>query len=128
WRGPCGSLRGMAAQARAVQVERASRRQLELLDETAAAPVSVRETPVTPSRTERSAHKQASARERKLPRLAVRPAEAAEMLGVSRVYWEDHFTGVGRAVGGGRRILVAVAELGRWLPRNAARRGAPAGV
>jgi excisionase family DNA binding protein len=58
---------------------------------------------------------------RTLPRLAVSPDEAAEMLGVSRDYFDEHVIGELRVVRRGRRILVALAELERWLDRAAAR-------
>jgi len=45
------------------------------------------------------------------------------MLGVSRDYFDEHVIGDLRVVRRGRRILVPVAELERWLTRNAARRG-----
>ncbi len=59
--------------------------------------------------------------QRTLPRLAVSPDEAAEILGVSRDYFDEHVIGELRVVRRGRRILVAVAELERWLDRAAAR-------
>ncbi len=56
-----------------------------------------------------------------LARLALSPDEAAEMLGVSRDYFDEHVIGELRVVRRGRRILVALAELERWLDRAAAR-------
>jgi hypothetical protein len=53
------------------------------------------------------------------PRLAVSPNEAAAVLGVSRDYFDEHIIGDLRIVHRGRRILVAVAELERWLDRAA---------
>lgn len=55
------------------------------------------------------------------PRLAVSPTEAAELLGVSRNYFDEHLLPELRVVRRGRRVLVAVAELERWLAENAAR-------
>ena len=55
------------------------------------------------------------------PRLAVSPDEAAAVLGVSRDYFDEHVIGELRVVRRGRRILVALAELERWLGRAAAR-------
>ena len=55
------------------------------------------------------------------PRLAVSPDEAAAVLGVSRDYFDEHVIGELRVVRRGRRILVALAELERWLDRSAAR-------
>jgi excisionase family DNA binding protein len=54
-------------------------------------------------------------------RLAVSPDEAATVLGVSRDYFDEHVIGELRVVRRGRRILVALAELERWLDRAAAR-------
>jgi excisionase family DNA binding protein len=57
------------------------------------------------------------------PRLAVSPDEAAAVLGVSRDYFDEHVIHELRVVRRGRRILVALAELERWLDRAAARAG-----
>jgi excisionase family DNA binding protein len=64
-----------------------------------------------------------SPRERKrgLPRLSVSPDEAAEMLGVSRDYLDEHVLCELRIVRRGRRVLIALAELERWLDQSAAR-------
>jgi len=120
---------------RAVRVERASSRQLELLGESPAAPTSAPDTAVVAQdgrsvgeRAARSGRERAPSRDRKLPRLAVSPGEAAEMLGVSRDYFDEHVIGDLRVVRRGRRILVPVAELERWLARNAARAAALSGV
>ena len=45
------------------------------------------------------------------------------MLGVSRDYFDEHVIDELRVVRRGRRILVALSELERWLDRNAARAG-----
>jgi excisionase family DNA binding protein len=58
------------------------------------------------------------------PRLAVSPDEAAAVLGVSRDYFDEHVIDELRIVRRGRRILVALAELERWLDRAATVRGA----
>ncbi|HLE98809.1 MAG TPA: helix-turn-helix domain-containing protein [Gaiellaceae bacterium] len=61
--------------------------------------------------------------QRTLPRLSVSPGEAAEMLGVSRDYFDEHVIQELRIVRRGRRILIALAELQRWLDRAATTRG-----
>jgi excisionase family DNA binding protein len=55
------------------------------------------------------------------PRLSVSPDEAAAILGVSRDYFDEHVIGELRVVRRGRRILIALAELERWLDRSATR-------
>jgi excisionase family DNA binding protein len=55
------------------------------------------------------------------PRLAVSPDEGAAILGVSRDYFDEHVIGELRIVRRGRRILVPLAELERWLDRSATR-------
>jgi excisionase family DNA binding protein len=65
--------------------------------------------------------KPSSGEPRTFPRLAVSPDEAAEILGVSRDYFDEHVIGELRVVRRGRRILVALTELERWLDRAAAR-------
>lgn len=54
------------------------------------------------------------------PRLALSPDEAASVLGVSRDYLDEHVIAELRIVRRGRRILIALAELERWLDRSAA--------
>lgn len=54
-------------------------------------------------------------------RLALSPDEAAAVLGVSRDYLDEHILDELRVVRRGRRILVALAELERWLDRSATR-------
>jgi hypothetical protein len=57
-----------------------------------------------------------------LPRLCVKPEEAAHMLGVSRDFFDEHVKPELRIVRrGSRTILIPVAELVRWVERNAAR-------
>jgi excisionase family DNA binding protein len=55
------------------------------------------------------------------PRLALSPDEAAAVLGVSRDYLDDHVIDELRVVRRGRRVLIALAELERWLDRSASR-------
>ena len=55
------------------------------------------------------------------PRLALSPDEAAALLGVSRDYFDEHVIDELRVVRRGRRILVALAELERWLDQSATR-------
>jgi excisionase family DNA binding protein len=56
-----------------------------------------------------------------IPRLALSPAEAAASLGCSRDYFDERVAPELRVVRRGRRVLVPIAELERWLDRNAAR-------
>ena len=51
--------------------------------------------------------------------LAVRPDAAAEMLGVSRDFFDEHVLRELRYVRRGRAILIPVAELERWLEEQA---------
>ena len=53
-------------------------------------------------------------------RLALAPAEAASALGVSRDFFDEHVLPDLRVVRRGRRRLVPVRELERWLDREAA--------
>jgi len=54
-------------------------------------------------------------------RRAVTRAEAAAALGVSLDYFEEHVQPDLRLIRRGRKILVAVAELDRWLEQTAER-------
>lgn len=54
-------------------------------------------------------------------RLGFSPAEAAASLGCSRNFFDEHVLPELRVVRIGRRIIVPVRELERWLERNAAR-------
>ncbi len=56
-----------------------------------------------------------------VPRLALSPDEAAEALGVSRDFLDDHVGPELRWVRRGRRKLVSVRELERWLEESGAR-------
>jgi excisionase family DNA binding protein len=58
--------------------------------------------------------------QRTVPRLALTPDEAAQALGVSRDYFDAHVAGELRIVRRGRRKLIPIAELERWLDRSAA--------
>ena len=58
---------------------------------------------------------------RAVPRLALTKAEAAEALGVSVDFLEDHVMCELRVVRRGRRRLIPVAELTRWLEASADR-------
>ena len=55
------------------------------------------------------------------PRLALSKSEAAEALGVSVDFLEDHVLAELRVVRVGRRRLIPVAELERWLAEHAER-------
>lgn len=55
----------------------------------------------------------------KVVRLALGLDEAAEALGVSRDYFDEHVRPEVRIVRRGRRVFVAVKELERWLDRSA---------
>lgn len=57
----------------------------------------------------------------KMPRLALLPDEAAAALGVSRDYFDEHVMPELRVVRRGRKRLVPVRELERWLDVEAAR-------
>jgi excisionase family DNA binding protein len=56
-----------------------------------------------------------------IQRLTFSPAEAAEALGVSRDYFDQHIKPELRVVRRGRLVLVPVAELERWIEQNAAK-------
>ena len=58
---------------------------------------------------------------RLVPRLGYSPAEAAASLGVSRDYFDEHVMPRVRVVREGRRIIVPVRELERWLDEHSAR-------
>lgn len=52
-------------------------------------------------------------------RLALSPTEAAAALGVSRDYFDQHVLPDLRVVRRGRRRLIPVRELDRWLDQHA---------
>jgi excisionase family DNA binding protein len=54
-------------------------------------------------------------------RLALSKLEAAEALGVSVDFFDDHIASELRIVRRGRRRLISVRELERWLDENASR-------
>jgi excisionase family DNA binding protein len=54
-------------------------------------------------------------------KLAVTPEEAAAMLSMSRDHFDRFVRDKIRVVRTGRKVLVPVAELSRWLEQNAAR-------
>ena len=54
-----------------------------------------------------------------VPRLALSPDEAAAALGVSRDHFDGHILPELRVVRRGRRKLIPVAEIERWLQRAA---------
>jgi excisionase family DNA binding protein len=55
-----------------------------------------------------------------LPRLALVPAEAAKSLGVSEDFFNEHIRPDLKLVRKGRKVLVPLRELNRWLAENAA--------
>lgn len=57
---------------------------------------------------------------RNVPRLALSMGEAAEALSVSRDFFDQHIRHELRVVRRGRKVLVPVRELERWLEQNAA--------
>ena len=55
-----------------------------------------------------------------VPRLALSPAESATAVGVSRDFFDEHILPELRVIRRGRRRLIPVRELERWLADNAA--------
>ena len=55
-----------------------------------------------------------------VPRLALSMDEAAEALSVSRDFFDQHIRQELRLIRRGRKVLVSVRELERWLERSAA--------
>ena len=53
-------------------------------------------------------------------RLALPPTGAAQALGVSADFFREHILGELRVVRRGRKVLVPVRELERWLEESAA--------
>jgi hypothetical protein len=56
-----------------------------------------------------------------MPRLALSVEEACQALGVSWDFWQEHIAHDVRIVRRGRKKLVPVVELERWLRENAER-------
>jgi hypothetical protein len=57
-----------------------------------------------------------------LPRVTLRvPAEAAEALGVSPDYFDEHIRPELKLIRRGRLVLVSLRELERWAPANETR-------
>ena len=52
---------------------------------------------------------------RRVSRLALSPNEAAEALGVSRDFFDEHISPELRVVRRGRKKLIDIRELQRWL-------------
>lgn len=52
-------------------------------------------------------------------RMALTPVEAAEALGCSRDFFDVHVMPALRVVRAGRKVLIPIAELEKWLDRNA---------
>ena len=59
-------------------------------------------------------------REPRAPRLALELGEAAAALGVSPKFLTEHIRPELRLIRRGRKVLVPVAELRRWVDENAA--------
>lgn len=64
-----------------------------------------------------------AARSRSVPRLALTPEEAAESIGAGRSFFYEHVLPELRIVRVGRKRLVPVVELERYLDREASRAG-----
>jgi len=56
-----------------------------------------------------------------IPRFALTPAEAAASIGVGPDFFDEHVAGEIELVRRGRKRLVPVAELERWVLTNAER-------
>jgi hypothetical protein len=63
----------------------------------------------------------AEKRKPSVPRLALSPGEAAEAIGCSRDFFHEHVRPDLRVVLKGQRVFISVAEIERWLDKNAAR-------
>ncbi len=57
---------------------------------------------------------------RAVSRLTLTPQEAADALGVSRDFFDEHVKPELRVIRRGRLVLVPVRELERWVDENAA--------
>jgi hypothetical protein len=58
--------------------------------------------------------------EPRLPLLALTLGDAAAVIGVSKAFFDRHIRHELRVVRRGRKVLIAVPELERWLAENAA--------
>jgi excisionase family DNA binding protein len=56
-----------------------------------------------------------------VPRLALSPEEAARALSMSRDFFDEHVKPDLRVVRRGRKVLISVRELERWLEASSAR-------
>lgn len=56
-----------------------------------------------------------------IPRVTLSPVEAAEALGVSRDFFDEHVRDELKLIRRGRLVLVPVKELKRWAEASAAR-------
>jgi len=56
-----------------------------------------------------------------IPRVALTPAEAAAQLGVGPDFFNDEIRPELQLIRRGRKVLVPVAELERWVSENAER-------
>jgi len=54
-----------------------------------------------------------------IPRIALTPAEAAASIGVGPDYFDEHVAPYLRLIRRGRKRLVPIAELERWVAENA---------
>lgn len=77
--------------------------------------------PATVATKARNISPSADAADSRIPRLAVSKVEAAEALGVSVDFLEEHVMHELRIVRRGRRRLIPIAELSRWMEANAHR-------
>jgi hypothetical protein len=81
-----------------------------------------RAAPPTPSPATGVSLRRARDGERALRRLCVKPDEAAEILGVSRDFFDEHIKPELRIIRrGSKTILIPLVELERWVDQSAAR-------
>jgi hypothetical protein len=114
----------MATRARQTAQDVGVTSQLGRFDVVEAKPAESRvdRAPAPPSLVKARSRRRALGGRDPLPRLCVKPDEAAHMLSVSRDYFDEHVKPELRIVHRGTRtVLVPVAELVRWVERNAAR-------
>lgn len=127
----------VATQAKEVPADVNTAPQLDLFDLRQAEPVKPREpaleqprvdadraAPPTPSPASGVSLRRAPDGGRALRRLCVKPDEAAEILGVSRDFFDEHIKPELRIIRrGSKTILIPVVELERWVDHSAARWG-----